>query len=63
MLDYAVDDDGNAIISIRGDWHDNFGGAALPKDTHGLKSVTVDAADIGKWGTPLMILLYRLNAE
>ena len=62
-LDFAVDDDGNAVITIKGDWHDGFGWEALPKGTHTLKSVTVDAADIGKWGTPLMILLNRLNAE
>ena len=63
MFDYSVGDDGNAFITLKGDWMDGIGDGIILKEIRKLSSVTVDATNIGKWGTPLMILLYRLNKE
>ena len=63
ILDYGVDADGNVSLSLKGDWLENIDDGTILKDTQGIKSVTVDAANLGKWKTPLMIFLSRLDKE
>jgi len=62
-LDWSVGDDGNATITLKGDWVNAIEDVKILKDTQKLNSVTVDAANLGKWNTPLMIFLFRLNKE
>ena len=62
-IDYSVDSDGNALISLKGDWVDSITNDPILKEAQKIKSVTVDAANVGKWKTPLMVFLYRLNKE
>ena len=62
-FDYIVDEDGKALINLKGDWTEGIGDGIILKDVKKLSSVTVDGTNMGKWGTPLMILLYRLNRE
>ena len=62
-FDCSVGEDGNALIRLRGDWTEGIGDGKIIKEIKKLSSVTVDAASLNKWGTPLMILLYRLHRE